>query len=48
MRSRVLDDDFLRARAAAVSAAIQDHVDTMAEWGARDGLSISAVIRPVA
>ncbi|HEY1616231.1 MAG TPA: DUF262 domain-containing protein [Streptosporangiaceae bacterium] len=42
------DDDFLQARAAAVSAAIQDHVDTMAEWGARDGLSISAVIRPVA
>ncbi len=46
--ARGSDEDFLQARAATVSAHIQAHVDQMAEWGARDGRSISDIIRSVA
>lgn len=41
-------DEFLRRRAAVAARVIQSHVDSMAEWGARDGQSISDVVRSVA
>jgi hypothetical protein len=41
-------ESFLRARAGALEETIKNHVDRMAEWGARDGRSISGIMRTVA
>ncbi len=41
------DRAFLIGRSVAVKAAIQRHVDRMAEWGARDGQSIADIMRSV-
>jgi hypothetical protein len=40
--------DFLRHRQPRVQAAVERHLDTMAEWGARDGISIADMIRSAA
>jgi hypothetical protein len=40
-----LTDTFLARRAAAVDAAITEHVQRMTEWGARDGRSVRDMIR---
>ena len=42
------DAAFLIGRSVTVKAAIQRHVDRMAEWGARDGQSIADIMRTVA
>lgn len=42
------DNAFLIGRSATIDAAIRSHVDRMAEWGARDGRSISDIMRSVA
>jgi hypothetical protein len=39
---------FLWHRGALVGQIVSDHVDTMAEWGARDGRSIADIMRSVA
>jgi hypothetical protein len=39
---------FLIQRSELVGGAIREHVERMAEWGARDGKSISDIIRSVA
>jgi hypothetical protein len=36
---------FLELRAIALTRAIEQHVDRMAEWGARDGRSVSDLLR---
>jgi hypothetical protein len=41
-------DDFLARRAEQVAIVISDLVNRMAEWGARDGRSMSDLIRTVA
>lgn len=41
-------DAFLVHRSRAVTATVKQHLDRMAEWGARDGRSISDTIRTVA
>jgi hypothetical protein len=41
-------EPFLRHRHQLVTAAVLAHVDTMAEWGARDGRSTADMIRSVA
>lgn len=41
-------DNFLNRRAEHATATIRRHVDSMAEWGARDGQSVSNMLRSVA
>lgn len=40
--------DFLARRATLVGVAVREHVDSMAEWGARDGRSIADMVRSAA
>jgi hypothetical protein len=41
-------EDFLARRGTALTALIKTHIDRMAEWGARDGRSVSDLMRTVA
>ncbi|MFG2036970.1 DUF262 domain-containing protein [Dactylosporangium sp. NPDC048998] len=40
-------DAFLERRGAALTSAIEAHVDRMAEWGARDGRSVADLLKAV-
>jgi hypothetical protein len=43
-----LSDRFLAERSERLHRTIAAHVDTMAEWGARDGRSLADMMRSVA
>jgi hypothetical protein len=50
-RSLLAADDttgFLARRSKLLSRTVRGHVNTMAEWGARDGRSLASIVRSVA